>query len=111
ALTPRSNTPTSVSFPPPVPDPEAEKPELEGGATPFFSRNLKRRLDVDPKAGRVLLFQHKDLFHSGDYVTAGVKYTMRTDLIREIGYRNGKYFGTRDFWAIYSGFKAAKTDA
>ncbi|KAG8799672.1 hypothetical protein FRC16_004632 [Serendipita sp. 398] len=85
ALTPRSNTPASVSFPPPLPDPEAEMPELEGGATPFFSRNLKRRLDVDPKAGRVLLFQHKDLFHSGDYVTAGVKYTMRTDLMYERG--------------------------
>ncbi|KAG8831115.1 hypothetical protein FRC17_003643 [Serendipita sp. 399] len=84
ALTPRTEpSTTSVSFPPPIPEPDAEKPELEGGATPFFSRDMKRRLDVDPKAGRVLLFQHKDLYHSGDYVTSGVKYTMRTDLMYE----------------------------
>jgi hypothetical protein len=45
---------------------------------------MKRRLDVDPKVGRMLLFQHKGLLHSGDYVTAGVKYTMRTDLMYEL---------------------------
>jgi hypothetical protein len=45
---------------------------------------MKRRLDVHPKAGRVLLFQHKGLLHSGDYVTAGTKYTMRTDLMYEL---------------------------
>ncbi|CAG7853104.1 SubName: Full=Uncharacterized protein {ECO:0000313/EMBL:CCA75455.1} [Serendipita indica DSM 11827] len=40
-----------------------------------------RRIDVHPKAGRVLLFQHADLLHSGDYVTSGIKHTMRTDLM------------------------------
>lgn len=37
--------------------------------------------DVLPKAGRILLFQHRDLIHSGDDVVSGTKYTMRTDLM------------------------------
>lgn len=37
--------------------------------------------DVLPKAGRILLFQHRDLIHSGDDVISGTKYTMRTDLL------------------------------
>ncbi|RFU32441.1 hypothetical protein B7463_g3938, partial [Scytalidium lignicola] len=57
---------------------------LRGGATTFHSSNMERRLDVDPKAGRVLIFQHRRLLHSGDEVTAGVKYTMRTDLMYEL---------------------------
>jgi hypothetical protein len=40
-------------------------------------------LDVDPKAGRVLVFQHDNLIHSGDNVLRGVKFTMRTDLMYE----------------------------
>lgn len=36
---------------------------------------------MDPKAGRAFVFQHKGLLHSGDRVTAGVKYTMRCDLM------------------------------
>ena len=54
---------------------------LVGGATTFHSYDMKRRYDVLPKAGRVLLFQHRDLIHSGDDVVRGVKYTMRTDLM------------------------------
>ncbi|RDL40841.1 Uncharacterized protein BP5553_00820 [Venustampulla echinocandica] len=55
---------------------------LRGGSTPFFSQRMEgRRVDIDPKAGRVLIFQHKGLLHSGDLVTAGIKYTMRTDLM------------------------------
>lgn len=57
---------------------------LRGGATPFHSSNREKRLDVDPKAGRVLIFQHRRLYHSGDEVTAGVKYTMRTDIMYEL---------------------------
>nr|POE79725.1 hypothetical protein CFP56_07790 [Quercus suber] len=34
-----------------------------------------------PRCGRILLFQHRDLLHSGDDVVRGVKYTMRTDLM------------------------------
>ena len=34
---------------------------LRGGATTFHSRDKKHRIDVDPKAGRVLIFQHRRL--------------------------------------------------
>ena len=49
----------------------------------FHSRDLQTELPVDPKAGRVLVFQHKGLLHSGAEVTSGVKYTMRSDLMYE----------------------------
>ena len=64
-------------------DSKAEVPdaELVGGATTFFSSDEKRRIDVNPKAGRVLIFQHRRLYHSGDDVLAGTKYTMRTDIM------------------------------
>ncbi|KAI1498413.1 oxidoreductase domain-containing protein [Biscogniauxia marginata] len=52
-----------------------------GGATTFHAMNMKRRYDVEPKAGRILLFQQRDTLHSGDDVLQGVKYTMRTDLL------------------------------
>ncbi|KAK0626882.1 hypothetical protein B0T14DRAFT_511252 [Immersiella caudata] len=58
--------------------------ELAGGATPFLSSDYKRRIDVDPKAGRVLIFQQRGLMHSGDDVREGVKYTMRTDIMYEL---------------------------
>lgn len=57
---------------------------LRGGATPFHSQDMERRIDVDPKAGRVLIFQHRGLLHSGDYVTSGIKYTMRSDLMYDL---------------------------
>ncbi|KAI5917647.1 oxidoreductase domain-containing protein [Camillea tinctor] len=52
-----------------------------GGATRFHAMDMKRQYDVDPKAGRILLFQQRDTMHSGDDVVQGVKYTMRTDLM------------------------------
>ncbi|KAH9905381.1 oxidoreductase domain-containing protein [Xylariomycetidae sp. FL2044] len=54
-----------------------------GGATTFHGMNLdmNRRYDVAPKAGRILIFQQRDLLHSGDDVVKGVKYTMRSDLM------------------------------
>lgn len=58
--------------------------ELVGGATSFLSGDEKRKVDVDPKAGRVLIFQHRRLFHSGDDVVKGTKYTMRTDIMYEL---------------------------
>ncbi|KAK1828353.1 hypothetical protein QBC39DRAFT_265191 [Podospora conica] len=60
-----------------------EGPELIGGSTPFLSRDESRRVDVHPKAGRVLIFQHLGLLHSGDDVVEGTKYTMRTDILYE----------------------------
>lgn len=61
-----------------------ENAELVGGATSFLSSNDERKVDVDPKAGRVLIFQHSGLNHSGDWVTKGVKYTMRTEVMYEM---------------------------
>ncbi|KAI1763806.1 hypothetical protein GGR53DRAFT_496093 [Hypoxylon sp. FL1150] len=58
-----------------------EKADLVGGATSFLSSDEERKLDVDPKAGRVLIFQHRRLYHSGDDVKEGTKYTVRTDIM------------------------------
>jgi len=55
--------------------------DVKGGATTFHSMDMTRSLDVDPKMGRVLLFQHAHLLHSGAEVQEGIKYTMRTDLM------------------------------
>ncbi|KAF2853482.1 hypothetical protein T440DRAFT_465874 [Plenodomus tracheiphilus IPT5] len=54
---------------------------LEGGATTFHSWDMVRRIDVVPKCGRVLLFQHRNLLHSGDDVVSGTKLTLRTDVM------------------------------
>ncbi|KAF9692068.1 hypothetical protein EKO04_009860 [Ascochyta lentis] len=54
---------------------------LEGGATTFHSYDMEKRIDVVPKYGRVLLFQHRFLLHSGDDVISGTKYTLRTDIM------------------------------
>ena len=54
---------------------------LVGGATIFHSLNMVDKLDVLPKPGRILLFQHRGLLHSGDDVLRGTKYTMRADLM------------------------------
>ncbi|KAK0710717.1 hypothetical protein B0H67DRAFT_583275 [Lasiosphaeris hirsuta] len=58
--------------------------DLVGGATSFLSLDYSRKLDVNPKAGRVLIFQHEGLYHSGDDVVKGTKYTMRTDIMYEL---------------------------
>lgn len=58
---------------------------LEGGATTFWSSySMKDRIDVVPKVGRVLLFQHRNLLHSGDDVVKGTKLTMRTDVMYKL---------------------------
>jgi hypothetical protein len=54
---------------------------LHGGATTFHDTRYQRRLDADPKIGRVLIFQQRMLLHSGDEVVRGVKYTIRSDLM------------------------------
>ncbi|KAG7137485.1 hypothetical protein HYQ45_005149 [Verticillium longisporum] len=58
--------------------------DLRGGATCFLSYDEKRRLNVDPKAGRALIFQHPRMYHAGDDVLAGTKYTMRTEMMYEL---------------------------
>jgi len=65
-----------------APNSPQDSPDLlRGGATTFHSTNMQHRIDIDPKAGRVLIFQHRRLLHSGDEVTAGIKYTMRSDVM------------------------------
>ncbi|KAH7025768.1 uncharacterized protein B0I36DRAFT_249156 [Microdochium trichocladiopsis] len=54
---------------------------LVGGATSFLSNDETRKIDVHPRAGRVLIFQHKRLYHAGDDVLQGVKYAMRAELM------------------------------
>ena len=59
-----------------------DKP-LIGGSTIFQTWNGQgtKEIKVEPKAGRVLLFQHHGLMHCGEEVSQGTKYTMRTDLM------------------------------
>ncbi|KAM5352705.1 hypothetical protein ACJ41O_005427 [Fusarium nematophilum] len=63
-----------------VHDPQSD---LEGGATSFLDRKGEKRVDVNPKMGSVLIFQHQGLFHEGAKVLKGTKYTMRTDILYE----------------------------
>ncbi|KAM7213087.1 hypothetical protein V8F06_011510 [Rhypophila decipiens] len=58
--------------------------DLVGGATSFLSDDESRKYDVNPKTGRVLIFQHNGMYHSGDDVVKGTKYTMRTDIMYEL---------------------------
>jgi hypothetical protein len=57
-----------------------------GGATTFHAMSMVSEKDVKvtPKLGRILLFQHRGLLHSGEEVTGGTKFTMRTDLMYKI---------------------------
>lgn len=61
---------------------------VEGGETTFWGpqfgaaqQSEQKRVDVKAMMGRVLIFQHQGLIHSGEEVQAGVKFTMRTDLL------------------------------
>ncbi|KAF9032394.1 hypothetical protein BJ165DRAFT_1517538 [Panaeolus papilionaceus] len=54
---------------------------VEGGATRIAGGSPGKYVDVFPKKGRVLIFQHKDVFHSGEEVTSGLKFTLRSDLL------------------------------
>lgn len=65
-------------------EPEAglQGEKTDGGATRFHSMSWDEKfLDVEPRMGRVLIFQHRNLLHSGDDVVKGTKYTLRTDLM------------------------------
>ncbi|KAJ7274026.1 hypothetical protein C8J57DRAFT_1178154 [Mycena rebaudengoi] len=55
----------------------------EGGATRFHGEETDTYLDVEPLPGRVLLFQHDDLLHTGEEVTGGVKCAVRSDILYE----------------------------
>ncbi|KAF8073982.1 hypothetical protein FPV67DRAFT_1666725 [Lyophyllum atratum] len=92
--TPGNNLPSSTTpfptAPSPAPlaglnqePPAADGVPLHGGATRFWTPNKKAYLDVHPKLGRVLIFQQRMLVHSGEEVTQGIKYTMRSDFLFE----------------------------
>ncbi|PPQ72682.1 hypothetical protein CVT24_012660 [Panaeolus cyanescens] len=59
------------------------KKGILGNLLDVFGNKEKQQnfLDVAPKKGRVLIFQHRELYHSGEEVTAGLKYTLRSDLM------------------------------
>lgn len=55
---------------------------LLGGATSFMDGyNVKDPVRVFPKKGSILIFQQRNLMHSGDDVFRGVKYTVRSDVM------------------------------
>ncbi|KAJ5389374.1 uncharacterized protein N7496_000442 [Penicillium cataractarum] len=55
---------------------------LLGGATSFGDDyRMRDSVRVFPKTGSLLIFQQRNLMHSGDDVFRGVKYTVRTDVI------------------------------
>jgi len=66
-----------------------DKETVKGGATRFWPNPRFRKgskgdgvyVDVEPRMGRVLVFAQGDLIHSGEEVTAGVKYNIRTDIL------------------------------
>ncbi|PPQ71575.1 hypothetical protein CVT24_006430 [Panaeolus cyanescens] len=53
---------------------------VQGGATRIWG-NKDTYFDVEPKKGRVLIFQHRHVYHSGEEVTSGLKFTLRSDLM------------------------------
>lgn len=66
-------------------DPTAPEGPLKGGSTTFHSLNNDEvEYNVEPKIGRVLIFQHRGLLHSGQEVFSGIKLTMRTDLMYKL---------------------------
>ncbi|KAK9687110.1 hypothetical protein K7432_014908 [Basidiobolus ranarum] len=61
--------------------------DLEGGHTRFFSVETMEFIDIVPKAGRVLVFEH-EISHAGLSVKQGVKYCLRTDVMYSLGIQN-----------------------
>ncbi|KAG0124104.1 hypothetical protein HOY82DRAFT_673690 [Tuber indicum] len=60
-----------------------ESSSLKGGSTRFWSPDRAKFMDVEAKRGRVLVFQQRMLWHSGEPVTEGTKITMRGDIMFE----------------------------
>ncbi|ORX89146.1 hypothetical protein K493DRAFT_306022 [Basidiobolus meristosporus CBS 931.73] len=52
----------------------------EGGQTRFFSVESMKHIDIIPKPGRVVLFEH-GLYHASLAVKQGVKYVLHTDVM------------------------------
>lgn len=62
---------------------ERENKKLFGGTTSFIASygDPERAVRVFPKTGRVLVFQHRNLWHSGDTVYEGTKYAVRAEVL------------------------------
>ncbi|PPQ90331.1 hypothetical protein CVT25_007733 [Psilocybe cyanescens] len=58
---------------------------VKGGATRILGPK-GRYVDIEPKKGRVLIFQQRGLAHSGEDVIEGVKYTLRSDFMYRVTY-------------------------
>ncbi|KAI1213555.1 uncharacterized protein F4807DRAFT_456901 [Annulohypoxylon truncatum] len=61
--------------------------KVEGGATRFavnFEDPQAGKLGVNPKAGSLVIFQQRDMYHEGAMVTKGTKLTMRADVMYEM---------------------------
>jgi hypothetical protein len=61
-------------------------PSQSGGATNFLSRNEQPAVRCQPIAGSVLLFT-QDLYHEGELLTSGLKYTLRTEAMYRMASR------------------------
>ena len=57
--------------------------DMDGGATRFWAPDDAAWHDVEPRAGRVLLFQQNMLRHSGDPVRRGIKRSLKSDVLYE----------------------------
>lgn len=53
---------------------------FKGGSTTFLSVDEQERLEVVPKSGRVLVFEHR-ILHEGSELLTGQKYAVRTDVM------------------------------
>ncbi|KAI1476871.1 oxidoreductase domain-containing protein [Daldinia eschscholtzii] len=61
--------------------------DVQGGATRFavdFEDPREGKLDINPAAGSLVIFQQRDMYHEGVEVDRGTKYTMRTDIMYEV---------------------------
>ncbi|KAJ7152642.1 hypothetical protein C8R43DRAFT_886222, partial [Mycena crocata] len=54
----------------------------EGGTTRFFG-GKGTYADVQANPGRILVFQHASLIHTGEEITGGVKCAVRSDILYE----------------------------
>ncbi|KAJ5788381.1 Prolyl 4-hydroxylase alpha subunit [Penicillium paradoxum] len=63
-------------------EPSEKDETLLGGATSFMAdMDSRDPVRIFPKTGSILIFQQRNLFHGGDDVFRGVKYTVRTDVM------------------------------
>ena len=57
-----------------------EESGLEGGGITFYTNDMEFKTNIEPKSGKCVLFYAKH-YHSGDIITKGYKYLLRTDVM------------------------------